>query len=496
MNRNHSGFGPLFDAESEGGVPPARRAGSVTLRQAGAGDHDPLDPANRSLADALNVMYAFLKFAMAALGIAFVLSGFQRVNEGEKGVRLLFGRVQETNLEPGLRWSAPYPVGQLVKVGEQGLSGVSIDKDFWVSIPAGAVDPSPDKLAPTQSLKPDQPDSGYVITGDGNIAHMKWTVSYKRADVQKFANNVLESQERDLVRAAIRRGAVHACARVPIEDLLKQGSATSSVALVAKDIAQQTLDRMESGLKIDQCAIEQVIAPLWVRRDFEKVAAAVSQAAKARDRAQTDRAARLNEVGGRTAAFLVGESTDTRRVTGLITLYENAIASGDVASQDVALANIEALLEGRPVEIAVEVRDASGAWIKANELVQGDSSGEVATRLQEARRYRAEVVNQARTRLVRFDAKLAQYNANPMLMIQREWSTAMREFLARDSVQVMLLPPGATTVTLGINSDPDILKEIDQARRLRENEEIQRIRMEELRKGEYKTQTDLQEVPS
>ncbi|MFZ4574469.1 MAG: SPFH domain-containing protein [Phycisphaerales bacterium] len=490
MNR----YGPLLASDSESGA-AARRAGSVQLRQGGSDDQDPLDPANRSLADALNVMFAFLKVAMAGLGIAFILSGFQRVNEGEQGIRLLFGRVQQSNLEPGLRWSAPYPIGQLIRVGQQGVGGVSIDKDFWVSIPEGAVDPSPDKLAPTQSLKPDQANAGYIIAGDGNIAHTKWSVSYKRADVEKYANNVLESDERDLVRAAVRRGAVHACARVAIEDLLKQGSATSSVALVAKDIAQQTLDRMGSGLKVDQCSLEQVIAPLWVRRDFEKVAAEVSNAAKARDKAQTDRATRLNEIGGRASVYLVGEASESRRVVGLITRYETAIAAADKAGAEAALTQIEGVLEGTPVEIEVETRDASGAWVKANERVEAAASGEIATRLQDARRYRSEVVNNSRGKLARFEAKLAQYKANPSLMVQREWSTAMRDFLARDSVQVLILPPGSKTLTLKLNSDPDILKEIDQARRIRENEMINNRRRDELRRGEYKTNTDLQETP-
>jgi short-subunit dehydrogenase len=80
-------------------------------------------------------------------------------------------------------------------------------------------------------------------------------------------------------------------------------------------------------------------------------------------------------------------------------------------------------------------------------------------------------------------------------MVQREWSVAMREFLSRDSVQVMVLPPGATTVSLQLNSDPDILKEIEQARRVRENEMINQQRMQELQRSQYKTNTDLQEVP-
>jgi regulator of protease activity HflC (stomatin/prohibitin superfamily) len=437
-----------------------------------------------------------LKVGMAALGVAFLLTGFQRVNEGEQGIRLLFGQVQATNLEPGLRWSAPYPIGELRRISKQGLDGVSIDKDFWVFIQEGTTDPSPDKLAPTQSLKPDQGNAGYVLTSDGNIAHVKWRVSYQRDDVAKYAGTILESQEREIVRAAVKRGAVHACAQMKIEDLLKQGSATSSVALLAKGIAQETLDRMGSGLVIDQCILDQVIAPLWVRKDFEKVAATVSEAAKAREKAQTDRSTRLNEVGGEAAAYLVGETTDTRRVVGLITQYETAIAAEDAGAQTRILGQIEAVMEGRPVELELEVRTASGEWSKQKQTVENLAAGEIVSRLQDARRYRSEVVNAARSDLLRFEAKLAQFQANPLLMVQREWSIALHDFMSRDSVQLMIIPPGTRTATIQLNSDPDILKEMQQLQRQRENEIVNQKRMEELRRGEYKTNTDLQEAPS
>lgn len=97
-------------------------------------------------------------------------------------------------------------------------------------------------------------------------------------------------------------------------------------------MAQQTLEPMNSGLTIDQCTLEQVIAPLRFRRDFEKVAAAVSETAPSCGAARPD--GPLDEVergwwpcGGVSG----GESTESRRVVGLITRYEVAIASGDKA---------------------------------------------------------------------------------------------------------------------------------------------------------------------
>lgn len=475
-----------------------RRAGSVSLRQTGdepdAGSL--LDPANQSLSDALRVMYRLLQAGMVVLAIVFVLSGFRYVKEGEKGIRLLFGRVQESGLEPGFQWSAPYPLGDLLKINTKGYEDVRIDRDFWVPIPPGTVDPSPDKLAPTDSIKPEQEGSGYVLTADGNIAHTKWKVGYQRADVTKYSQNILAEGEKEIVQAAVKRGVVHACSQVTIDELLKQSSDSSSVSGNAKRIAQETLDRMNSGLKIDQFSLDQVIAPLFVRSDFARVQSAVSRAAQARDEASAERTRRLNEVSGLAAPYLVGDESSTRKVVGLITKYEEAIDMGDAEAQARTLTAIESIFENRPVDVEVQRLGPDGKWVAATETVKDMTSGEVRVTLEEARRYQAEVVGRARSDLARFEAKLAQYSANPSLMIQREWSVAMRELLEKDSVQLMLIPPGVHTSTLLLNADPDIIKNRDRARKERENRDAEQRRMRELRETQFRTDTNLQVAPS
>jgi len=454
-----------------------------------------LDPANQSLSDALRVMYRLLQAGMVVLGVVFVLSGFRYVKEGEKGIRLLFGRVQQSGLEPGFQWSAPYPLGDLLKINTKGYEDVRIDKDFWVPVPPGTVDPSPDKLPPTDAIKPEE-GSGYVLTADGNIAHTKWKVGYQRADVTKYSQNLLPDSEKEVVRAAVKRGVVHASAQVGIEDLLKQSSDEGNVSKTAKRIAQDTLDRMNSGLQIDQFSLDQVIAPLFVRGDFAKVQSAVSNAAKVRDEATSERTRRLNEVAGLSSPYLVGEETSSRKVVGLITQYEQAIGSQDVAAQKRTLDTIEAIFENRSVTVDIQTMNADGQWVTTAETVKDATSGGVRLMLEEAKRYQAEVVGRARSDLARFEAKLAQFEANPSLMIQREWSVAMRELLAKDSVQFMLMPAGVNTSTLLLNSDPDIIKNRDRARKERENTEAEKRRMRELRETQFRTQTDLQEAPS
>jgi len=450
-----------------------RRAGSVTLRRGESTPSEPgnlLDPANQSLADALRVMLRLLQAGMVVLGVLYVLSGLQSVKEGEKGIRLLFGKVSARDLDPGFHWSAPYPLGELSKVN-RGYQEFQVDKEFWVYVPEGTVDASPDKLAPTQSLKPDQGGSGSVLTADGNVAHTRWRVAFHRDDVSKFAENVLPQDEGKVVRAAVKRGVVQACARVTIDELLKQSTEQETSVLVnAKRVAQDMLDRMNSGLVIDSLALDQAIPPLAVRGDFAKAQSAVSQAAKAYDEAVAEGNQRLNRTAGDVAKHLVEQ----------INAYELSTTKQDKAAMEATLAAIDEVLAGKAVAIAGQERHVSG---------------EVTTVLNDARRYRSEVMSSRKGDLARFNAKVAQFNANPLVMVHQEWSDAMRTFMSRDSVQLMLMPAGIHTISLGINSDPGIMREMDKARKLRERNEAERLRQLELRRDEFKTDTGLQTLP-
>jgi hypothetical protein len=73
----------------------ARRRGgpaSVTIRRRDDGDGldgaPSLDPATKSLADALRITYRLLQASMVVLIGLYVLSGFQSVKESERGIRL------------------------------------------------------------------------------------------------------------------------------------------------------------------------------------------------------------------------------------------------------------------------------------------------------------------------------------------------------------------------------------------------------------------------
>lgn len=453
-----------------------RRAASVTLsQQRESVDTGVLmDPANQSLADALRITFRLVQLAMIVLGVLYLLSGFQSVRENEQGIRLLFGKRDSAQIDPGFRFSYPAPVGELIKV-DTGQVDLELDSDFWVYVDPKAKDTPLDSLGKLPALNPER--EGSVLTADGNIAHTKWRVTYSRDPVRvaAYAENMVPGEdERGIVRAAVRRGVVQAVARVTIDDLLKQAAGEAgSVASRAKEIAQGGLDRLGSGVRIDKLLLTEKMPPLFVRDKFNAVQTSESEASKARDQARSERDRKLNETAGAAAGPL----------TTLIARYEVAVEKADPKGKDAYLSAINAVLDG------------DGASVDDLEYPAGRVSGEVTAILGQARQYRADNVNGARAELSRFQAKLNQFKTSPLVTIHREWADSLRVFMNRDFVQVMWAPKATRTMVLHINADPSIIKDLEQKAKERQGDaaRAERERIQQLEK--FKLETGLKATP-
>jgi regulator of protease activity HflC (stomatin/prohibitin superfamily) len=460
----------------------SRRA-SVTFRSestAAQDEQNMLDPANQSLADALGVMMRLLQLAMIAMGALYVLSGFQSVKEYERGIRLVFGAVRASDLEPGFQWSPPFPIGELVKI-DRGAKELSLDKPFWPFVPDENVDKTPDKMAPTESLKPNQGGSGSVITGDGNIAHTQWKATYHRENSVENAKNIQQGLELPIVQAAVMRGVVQACAMVTIDELLaKTTKSGQSIALLAKNIAQETLDRVKSGIVLDQVSLSSAIPPLTLRANFDEAQAAVAKLGTAREEALRDASKALNAAAGQAAAYLVGQESPVK-IVGLIPQYEAAIAKGDAKGAEAILSTIDRVMLGEAVEID-------------GQKVQTSVSGKVTQTVRDAQAYRNEVVSKGRSDLDRFEAKLAQFKANPSLTLQREWATSVTAFYNRDTTEIMLTPPGTELLTLRLNRDLYAQQLAERARKLQQGLDAEVLRKKQLEQQQFKT-NPLQTMP-
>lgn len=438
--------------------PASDRSASVRLRTGADQSGDlasQMDPANQSLADALKITFVGLQAAMVLLAVLFVASGFTTVDEGETGIGVRFGRQVESTLNPGLRWTLPYPFGELVRV-PKGTEEASVDRAFIPFVEPGSEDVDNDRLPSRRELDPTR--DGSNITGDLNLAHTQWTVNYRRDNHAAWAENIDPGPdfavERLLVQNAVQRGVVHALAETSIDDLLKDAG---QLAPRVRDIAQQTLAEANSGIVIDQVILRRKIAPVSLLGDFAKVNNAQQEASKARENAQLEANQLLNAVAGQ-AARVLSERIDR---------YEEAVELGRAEEAELILAQIDRLLEGRRVEIDGQVHEM---------LV----SGEVSEILSRARNQAFRTVETAKAGAQLFEAKLAQFEANPDAMLSREWADAFSTFASKPFVEAFVISgeEGGRTLELLLNSDPDTANDIirEQQRRRAEEANLDRER--------------------
>lgn len=452
--------------------PGARSPRSVTLRagQAEIDEGPSLDPASKSLADALRVLFRLLQLSLLIIAALYVLSGFQSVREGQSGIRLLFGKINAERLDPGFRFAFPYPIGELVKV-ETGARTFKIDEEFWPAITNPADKERPvDQLPKLSSLRPE--GDGSLITADNNLLHARWEVIYSRRDPGDWAQSILTTNEEQIVRSAVNRSIVHAVAESTIDDVLRQTGDQGTVSARARDLAQKMLDSMGTGIQLDTVNLVTKIPPTATLESFNRVQSAAEQASKARDEAEQEARRVLNNAAGAAAPALLAE----------IDRYEVDIEKGDATAAAITLERINRLLEGR------------GMTVDGKEVAV-PTGGNISRMINDAQLYRTTVVATASQDLTTFQAKSEQFAKNPKVLIHTEWANALMAFNSRPNVQKFFLPPSTQVLDLLLNPDPDIIREFERVRNTQVAEQAEEERRQRQRDSQFKTDTGLKTMP-
>ncbi len=451
-----------FHNHDEGAPPPpVESAKGVSFIKPGEeGRLGPsLDPAQESLASALNLTFRFVQVVMVLVGIAFLISGVQTIGESERGVKLVFGRITASDVEPGIRWNWPYPLGEIVKV-RTNQESVDLGYTFMPNLNARERSAPWGQILDTrQRLNPGV--DGSVVTADGALGHLEVSVTFHRADPVANATNIYSADEIAIVRLSVERGVVATFAESTIDQVLRQGGADAngmgSLETRIRRTAQETLDLNESGIRIDNVNVRDPRPPLAVYKEFDAVARAEAEAAKQREDA--------NRAYRQTLTDIAGEAHDI--ILDRIDAYERAIELDNDAEANVILTQINALFEGAPVEI-------NGA------MYEGMTSGLVSQILNSARQYRTDVVTSARSRVDVFNAKLTQFRQEPSVLVTTDWTNAYREFLNSGQYE-SIVTPRDTMGSFVLTPDPDIPKMIEAERNRAQAEETIQSRIEELK---------------
>lgn len=475
MSANPSGSGPGQDidpASFEMPVEAPRRAASLTLRseevrQARAAS---MELANRSLADALRLTYRLLQVVMIVLLALFAFSGVRKIDQAERGVRVTLGKIDAADLEPGVHFSLPYPLGQIVQVSTA-QNKLDVDESFYPFLNADQRLKPPGELGMGDILRPGT--DGSLITGDGNLAHARFGVTYHRETPAEFVRSLADGQETALVRAVIERAAVQTIAEVTLDDILKRSSANagtpggtgalgSEIEDRVRRAAQAALDGMKSGLRIDSVSLRDETPPLRTRDAYQAVQTAESKAATDRQKAEQVRATTLNRMAGSAYPLALA----------LIDEYERRADAGDNAAAEKTLGTLQSLFDGTMPGGTVRV---GGREFDTQSI--GKVGGQVAAMIAEATSYRSNIERAAQTRAAGFMAKREQFLANPRVFVTREWTEAMTAFLAFPYVQSQVIPENAGKYVLRLSEDPDIARDLqaaEQRRKMQESEAYRR----------------------
>ena len=402
------------------------------------------DPAQQSLAEALRMSFAILKLAMVALLLAYAFSGTFSVGSNEVALRLRFGDYVggpgQRILERGTYLAAPFPIEEIVKVDTRPTT-LTLDKEFWFETSAQESGMTRSQMQARKALPLHPLRDGSLITGDSNIAHAKWTITWRVADPVAYLTNVGgRPLAAEIVRLVAQQGIVQAAAGIAAEELLR--------GVVNRDLAvgamQRRLDDMRTGLIIDQLTLDKVSAPMRVAASFDAVTSAESDRAGRIVAAQQERSRILGETAGEANAALLE----------LIVAHEQASERGDAA----ATAATESRIEKALGDLAVD-----GIPI----------GGEVARVVNAATTYRTQIVEKVAGEAQTFEELLPQYERNPRLVLSKIWEDAREAILTGDDVETFYTVPGQ--LELQLNRDPNLQKERQKEQLRSRKQEQKRI---------------------
>ena len=214
-------------------------------------------------------------FALGGIGVLAVLawlaSGFYTVQPNEAGLNLVFGEFKNRT-SSGLNYNWPYPIGRVVKLQVTNQKGLDIG---FRTRAAGR----------TGSSQVDVPEESLMLTGDENIADVKFRVIWQIDPLapQNYAFNVRNPDE--TVKAVAESVMREIVGRTEIQKILT--AERKVIEPAAQKQMQDVLDGYKTGVKVLQVQLQSVDPPEQVIAAFRDVTSAQQDAERMRNEAIT-----------------------------------------------------------------------------------------------------------------------------------------------------------------------------------------------------------------
>jgi regulator of protease activity HflC (stomatin/prohibitin superfamily) len=413
-------------------VEPIRRAASAQFVVdsdvgSAAALREAMDPANRSLTDALQMSFRMLQVVIIVLLILFVFSGFKTVGSTQSGVATVWGRIVDRDgLEPGLRMNWPPPIGEFVLFQSDGRT---VD-DMGVFIPQDMVlrgDQAVERASARDNLVPGR--DGSFLTDGGELAHVRVSAEYSILDPVGFLNTIPDSQADAIVRVALERAVVHVGGSHTLH-ALQDDLSNEEIQELIGDSAQAVLNDIGSGIQITSVTLsEEIQPPMYIQRIQENFS-------QSRQTAE----AKIERARQNAQDMLIGAAGDAYpELARLMRTYEELWEQDDVGADD-QLSKINAFFDSEAL------------------------AGQAALSISTAHRFQSLVDQTLGREARRFTGLLPAYRKHPELVIAEKWLHAYGSVLARQDVEILYVPQGLGSMGIdisGLESVRDIRRRAD-----------------------------------
>src|SRR5712664_2753825 len=256
-----------------------------------------------------------LGFAAAAgAAILWLGSGLFTVGPGEVGMRLRFGRILASDIEPGLHFRWPWPfenhrliaqnLAQRLEFGlPPELSREEATRAQLRSRPAFGSIPLPQQAASgVWFQKETTPGDSFLLTGDGNLIDLRSTAQYRIKDALAFAYHLAEPEA--LVRSTILAALRTAVATRAIDAVYT--TAREEIERETREAAQSMLDRYQAGIEILAVSLLYDHPPDEIHDAFRDVASALEDKLRTINLANVFAVEKINQAKGEAAAMTEG----------------------------------------------------------------------------------------------------------------------------------------------------------------------------------------------
>jgi membrane protease subunit HflK len=310
-----------------------------------------VDAGSQALAEALGSSFAIVKVVMLLMVVAFFGSGFFQVGPSEKAVILRFGKpVGEGRgalLGPGLHWSFPYPIDEVVKIPITEQQTVQSTTGWYFTTPEQEL--SGEELPAGASLNP--AIDGYAITADRNIVHTQVTLKYHVDDPIAYIFNFASAS--NSIQNTLNNALLFTAAKFDVNDILTRDVAGFQDAVLAR--VSDLTEEEHLGIVIDNCQVRSV-APRQLQDVFTRVTEArqnqskqINEANAYRDKTLLNAAAQASAITTQAAAasanYVKAIQADAKAFTDVLPAFEanrNLFAQQKVAeTMALVLTNVQ-----------------------------------------------------------------------------------------------------------------------------------------------------------